>query len=356
MKNLTFKLYVLLLLILASGYSLAGDSCVVLQYHHFSEDTPTVTSVTPKQFDQHLDYLKKNGFSVLPLTQVVSKVRNRQPLPDKCVSLSVDDAYVSVYQTAYPRLKKLGWSMTVFVNTKAVDEGTKPYMNWQQMREMSQHGFSFENHSNTHDHLIRLKSNEKQEDWQQRVAEDILIAQNRITQEIGISPTLFSHPYGEYNQDLLDLIQEFNLTGFGQQSGPVWPDANFGALPRFPMASGYADLPGFITKVNTIALPVVQALPEEPLLALDNKRPELILQIKPGISAKSNINCYINGSSNVSLIWADDNTLIVTPNFNLPAGRSRTNCTMSSTKRGRFHWYSHNWISRKADGSWYQEY
>ncbi len=46
----------------------------------------------------------------------------------------------------------------------------------------------------------------------------------------------------------------------------------------------------------------------------------------------------------------------VKPNFDLRPGRSRTNCTLPSSQPGRFHWYSHNWFVRKADGSWYGEY
>ncbi len=357
MKLHTFyQLTSLTLLWLLTTTTYAGNSCVVLQYHHFSSSTPAITSVTPEQFDQHIDYLQKNDFKVLPLRDVITQLQNDIELPDKCVSLTVDDAYDSVYETAYPKLKQLGWPMTVFVNTRAVDENQKPYMSWQQMREMSQHGFSFENHGHSHGHLIRKLPGESDDDWEQRVAADILTAQNRISEELEIIPVFFAHPYGEYNPAILKLLKQFGLTGFGQQSGPVWPDADFGALPRFPMAAQYANLPGFKTKVNTLAMPVVNALPEDPLVASNTQRPEVIIQFAPGTFSKNNINCFINGSKNISMIWADNNTLLVSPNFDLPAGRSRTNCTMSSTQRGRFHWYSHNFIKRKADGSWYQEY
>jgi len=334
----------------------AANHCVIIQYHHISEKTPAVTSVTPAQFDAHLKYLSDNDFNVLPLQDVVTQLQNHIELPDKCISLSVDDAYESVYTTAYPRLKKYGWHLTTFVNTEAVDEQRKPYMTWSQMREMAKDGFSFENHSHSHEHLIRQDKNESHDDWQQRVAAEILTAQNRLTSELGISPTLFAHPYGEFNPEIVAMVKQFGLTGFGQQSGPVWPDANKGALPRFPMAANYANLPGFITKVNSFAMPVSQALPEDPLLAIDNHQPELLLQFVPGSFRKDNIQCFVNGSKNVSMSWIDTYTLSVKPNFDLPAGRSRTNCTMPSNQKGRFHWYSHNWIKRHTDGSWYQEY
>jgi biofilm PGA synthesis lipoprotein PgaB len=346
----------ILLSALASGTAIAGNSCVVLQYHHFSETTPAVTSVSPAQFEQHLEYLEKNHFSVLPLQKVISDIQQGKDLPGQCVSLTVDDAYISVYETAFPLLQKRHWPLTVFVNTQAVDEGRQPYMSWEQMREMSKHGVTFENHGHSHDHLVRMQENESLDDWEQRVSADILTAQNRITDELGIAPTFFAHPYGEYNPAIIKLLKKFKLTGFGQQSGPIWSDANFGALPRFPMAAQYARMETFATKTATLPMPVVSTLPDNPVLEPGNTRPELILQLETGKFAANNITCFINGSDNVSQVWADDNTLIVSPNFDLPAGRSRTNCTMPSNQKGRFHWYSHNWIKRNSDGSWYSEY
>ena len=346
------------LLLLVSGALQAAEHCVVLQYHHFSEDTPAVTSVTPERFDKHLDYLKNNGFTVLPLRDVVDALKHRRELPDRCVSLSVDDAYVSVYTNAFPRLRKLGWPLTVFVNTAAVDEGNAAYMSWEQMRELAKQGVEFENHGHGHIHMIRRPSNETDSGWRQRVRADISTAQQRITAELGNAPQLFAHPYGEFSPDVIAIVSEMGLTGFGQQSGPVWPGANFGALPRFPMAAGYARMEGFITKVNTLPLPVVSAEPVDPLVPLGQRRPGLTLELEPGRYTRAAIRCFVGGRDAVDIAWTGNgaNTLVVSPAFDLQPGRHRTNCTMPSGQKGRYHWYSHNWFVRKEDGSWYSEY
>ncbi len=356
LNNLPIDTAFLFLLMTVSQTLSAANSCVILQYHHVSESTPAITSVTPKQFADHLNYLKENDFAVLPLADVITQIKNDIELPDKCVSLTVDDAYDSIYTTAYPLIKKYDWPMTVFVNSQAVDKGRKPYMSWSQMRAMQADGFTFETHGHSHSHLIRLFPDESHDDWEQRVSSEILITQNRIIEELDYIPQFFAHSYGEYNPDINAILKGFNLVGFGQQSGPVWPDANFSALPRFPMASHYAALPGFITKVNSLPMPVTQSLPDDPLLPINMSQPELILQLAPGKWRQSSIQCFVNGSKNVAMQWLDEYTLTVKPNFDLPAGRSRTNCTMSSNQKGRFHWYSHNWIKRKNDGSWYLEY
>ena len=336
----------------------AARSCVVLQYHHVSNDTPAITSVTPEQFNEHLDYLKTNNFKVMPLRKVVAALQNKSELPEKCVSLTVDDAYASVYQNAWPRLKALNWPMTVFVNSDGVDRGITSYMSWQQMREMSQHGVAFENHGHTHAHLIRRQPGESTAAWRARISNDIQTAQQRITREIGTAPRLFAHPFGEYNPQTLQLIKAIGLTGFGQQSGPLWPGADFGALPRFPMNVHYAGMPGFRTKVNSLPLAVVAAEPEDPLVPLGQRRPKLTVTLEPGSYSRGALQCFVGGSTNVDLSWSTDNPdrFTVKPKFDLRPGRSRTNCTLPSGKKGRFHWYSHNWFVRKADGSWYAEY
>jgi peptidoglycan/xylan/chitin deacetylase (PgdA/CDA1 family) len=349
---------VLLLLLLACVPAQAANHCVILQYHHFSDEAPKITSVTPEQFDKHLDYLKAHDFKVLPLRDVVTALRRNDELPDRCISLTVDDAYVSVYTTAFPRLRKLGWPLTVFVNTEGVDRGVSSYMTWEQMREMSRHGVSFENHGHGHIHMIRKHEGETEDDWRHRIINDISTAQRRITTETGIAPMLFAHPYGEYNPEILAIIARMGLTGFGQQSGPAWPGADFGALPRFPMAASYADMNSFTIKVNTLPLPVVSAEPVDPLLPLRQTRPVLKLTLSPGSYPAAGLQCFIGGSNDVEITWTQGRTdqFTVTPNIELRPGRHRTNCTMPSIQKGRFHWYSHNWFVRKADGGWYAEY
>ena len=347
---------VVLLLLAAAAQS--ADHCVILQYHHFSDKTPAITSVTPAQFDEHLAYLKNNRFTVMPLREVVDALAGGRTLPDRCVSLTVDDAYISVYENAFPRLRKLGWPLTVFVNTEAIDNREAAYMTWDQMRELAARGVAFENHGHSHIHMIRRRDNENAGAWRQRIIADISTAQRRIRQELGTAPRLFAHPYGEYSPETLDIIRELGLTGFGQQSGPAWPGADFGALPRFPMAAAYARMDSFVTKVNALPMPVVAASPADPLVPLQQPRPRLKLTLAPRSYSKTAIQCFVGGSSDVDIRWPEGtpDTLIVAPNFDLQAGRHRTNCTMPSAEKGRFHWYSHNWFVRNADGSWYPEY
>ena len=93
-------------LVVAASVASAAQHCVVLQYHHVSENTPGITSVTPGQFQEHLDYLNQHSFHVLPLSEVVTKLQAEQELPENCVALTIDDAFSSAYLEAWPRARK----------------------------------------------------------------------------------------------------------------------------------------------------------------------------------------------------------------------------------------------------------
>ena len=348
----------LAMLLLAVSLSVsAAQHCVVLQYHHVSETTPGITSVTPGQFQDHLDYLQENRFRVMRLSKVVEHLKSRIPLPDNCVALTIDDAFVSAYEEAWPRVRKYDFPLTVFVSTRSVDQGVGGYMTWQQMREMAASGVvDFQNHSHSHAHLIRLREGESVEDWEQRIAAEILVAQNRIMQELATAPTLFAYPYGEYNLALRQLVLSMGLTGFGQQSGPAWSGGNFGSLPRFPMNTMYASMRSFPTKVRTVPLPISAAWPEEPVVEDHVWQPTLTLRFTESAQQPQHLTCYVNGSTDVDYRWVpgEAQTVEVKPRGVLQIGRNRYNCTLPAGD-GRYHWYSHNWFRRHSDGSWYRE-
>lgn len=336
--------------------ALAAQHCVVLQYHHVAEDTPGITSVTPAQFAAHLDYLQEKQYQVLALREVVDAIVARKPLPEGCVAITFDDAYRSIHDTAWPMLRARGMPFTVFVSSANVDRGHKAFMSWDQMRAMAADGVTFENHSHTHAHLLRRHEGERVDDWEQRVASDILTAQNRISRELGQVPTLFAYPYGEYNTALADMIRSMQLVGFGQQSGPVWPGADLATLPRFPMNITYANMRTFPTKVSSLPLPILSAEPAEPVVPVEQWSPTLTLTFSRQALHPERLTCYVNGSPAVTYRWenTEPKTVHVTPKGRLTVGRNRYNCTLPAGN-GRYHWYSHLWIRRRADGSWYTE-
>jgi peptidoglycan/xylan/chitin deacetylase (PgdA/CDA1 family) len=302
--------------------------------------------VTPRQFESHLEYLEKNAFTVWPVEKIVTYLRQEKELPERCVGITIDDAYTSVYERALPLLKKHGYPFTVFVTTGGVDKGFTSYMTWSRMREMRQWGATFAGHSHSHGFLVRRRGGETEGQWARRVKEDIGLSIRRLKEELGSQSVLFAYPYGEYNAALKEIVLGLSLVGFGQQSGALWEGSDFAALPRFPMSAGYAGMAQFAEKVNSLPLPVLSATPEDPLLPPGISRPRLRLKLAPGEYLRSSLACYAGGQGQISAAWADSESLTVevAAGEPLPPGRSRYTCTARHRSENRYYWYSHLWI------------
>lgn len=315
---------------------------VIFMYHRFGETRYPSTNVTIKQFEEQLDFFAENNFTVLPVEEIVSALKNKEPLPDRTIGITIDDAYRSVYEVAYPRLKARGYPFTVFVATGAVDEGISAYMSWEQMREMGKNGAAFANHTQNHDYLVRKKKGESQEAWKNRMKGDITGAQDRLKKELGQSPALFAYPYGEYNLELMDLVKKLGYTAFGQHSGGVDLFSDRRALPRFPVAEAYADMESFRTKAFSLAMPVMERHPVDPVTV--ETRPQLTVSLAPGRANLDQLACYI-GDRRMEIKWIEPGKrFAIQTKKDLPPARSRYNCTAPDREGDRYYWFSHPWL------------
>lgn len=325
---------------------------VILQYHHVSNDSPAITSIPPQRFAEQMNWLGSHGFEVWPLGKLVDYVRQGKPTPDHVVAITFDDAYESIFTTAYPILKQRGWPFTIFVATKYV--GTSPdfYLSWAQLKEMQASGATIGNHTYDHTHLIRYHPGESTSAWRKRITGEIQRAAQMIHNHLGVSPDLFAYPYGEYDADVIAIIKQLNYTGFGQQSGAIGPNSLFAVLPRFPMGGQYSKMDSFESKVETLPLPV-KPVATEPIVG-NQLRPVLTLNFTSRNLRLDQLVCY--GPDGITALKPTSPTSFEAQSKGpVPVGRSRYNCTMPVENSSRFYWFSQMWIRKEADGSWYPE-
>ncbi len=326
------------LTLLWSNSSLAElNHCVLLLYHQFSDTGPKSTSISPSLFEEHLKYLQTNDFQVLPLKSVIEMLKMQTSLPDKCVSLTADDGYLSIYKSAYPLLAKYKTPMSVFVSTEAIDKQYPSIMSWEQLREMSEF-IDVYNHSLTHQHL-----NDKTTEV---LLNEITSAQLRLKSELFQQIKFFAYPYGEFDEKAYRLIEELGYTGFGQHSGAIGTKSDFINLPRFPMASSYAEMDSFIMKINTLPMPVNNEEPK--FMAISgNSKPTLRINFSRSLTnnERHQFACYVSGQEMPNLTWLNSESVIVQAKKPLPQGRNRYNCTMPSNEKGQYYWYSKVWLS-----------
>lgn len=337
----------LLLALCLPPAAVADDHAVILIYHHVANDTPSSTSTSPEQFAEHLEYLEDNDYRVLALDEVARRLDEGQALPENTVAVTFDDAYRSVYTTARPMLEIRGWPYAVFVSTEFIDGGYDNYMGWTELREIAEQGAIVANHGVKHGSALARGRNESRDAWLARFRLDAVKAQERISAETGTVPTLYAWPYGEYNDDVEQVIADLGWYAFGQQSGAAGYDSSMTAIPRFPIATNYDDMDAFTLRIRSEPLPVEITNAPGRLLDSGNPPPELAFRLDDEFYDVSGVNCFDSAGNRLQKSQPTATAISVRSPSALGRGRSKYTCTAPHrNKQGVFGWYSHLWILR----------
>jgi len=347
------KIFIAFLLFTLSLFA-RGDA-VILVYHHVSTTTPLSTSVTPSTFKKHLDYLKNNGFTVLPLRTILNTLKQKKDLAPKSIAITFDDAYNSILHNALPLLKEKGYAFTVFVNTQSINASYKNILTWDELKVLQNHKGTIANHTSTHPHMVRYLKDESTKEWESRITLEITKAQKILKEKLGVSNKMFAYPYGEYNEDIKHILQNLGYAGFAQQSGAIGQTLNTLEIPRFPMATNYSNMKRFATSVNSKQLPV-KNVNIGPKILLQNETSKYFFsyELIKGNYMKEQLACYSSSGEKLLLSLNDMKVKIKLPLWS--AGRKKINCTApSKTQKGVFYWYSQLWLVKHNDGTWYKE-
>jgi peptidoglycan/xylan/chitin deacetylase (PgdA/CDA1 family) len=306
----------------------AKASAIIIVYHRFEEPAFASTNIRMEQFKAHIVELQKQRYNVLPIPEIIKKLNSGEKLPERTVGLSIDDAYRSVYEKAWPLLREAKMPFTLFIATDVVDRQVTGYMNWKEIRELKSAGVTIGNQTKSHKHLPFLSI----EDAKLEVDK----ANARILSELGSRPDLFAYPYGEYSLSVREIIvsREFKAA-FTQSSGAF--NANFDrfSLPRFALNERYGGIDRFRLITNALPLPVSDVLPRDPLIV--ENPPAFGFTVSDTVGSLGRLACFSSIEGEVRLerlgrrIEARFNSM-------LPVGRSRVNCTMPGPGK-RWRWF-----------------
>lgn len=330
---------ILIVLSTMAVHARASDSAVIFMYHRFGEDEYPSTSIKLEQFEAHLAELKSGDYNVMALPDIIKALENGTTLPDKTIALTIDDAYLSVYENAWPRLKELGLPFTLFIATDPVDQGIQGYMSWMQIRELSKNGVTIGSQTASHLHMAAADYLTNQRELEKSNA--------RFKEKLGTRPTLIAYPYGEVSQSVEKLAQASGfVAGFGQHSGVAAKTPDMYFLPRFAMNENYGDIKRFKLAAGALALNTFDLSPRDPLIDNgDDNPPAFGFTIKSDaaiIKSLDKLRCYASHEGNLvttSLGGENSQTRIeIRMKKKLPKGRTRLNCTLP-TSEGRWYWF-----------------
>lgn len=305
-----------------------------LMYHKFEENKHPSTNVKIKEFQNQIKMIKKMNLKFISMEEFDDYVHGMRELHHKRVLLTVDDAWASFYQHAWPILKRDKIPFVLFINTREINQKNKNYMTWAQIREIHESGLGvIGHHSYSHDYIVGWDAD--------RMRNDLERASQDFMRELGHIPEYFSYPFGEYNLELKNIIKDMGFRlAFGQHSGVVDSRKDRHELPRFPINENWGKAERFEMILNTLPMPYKEFLPADKKISKFNNPPQLEIEFVPGLKNLKNIVCTTNDGDSwptVPLRFVSENRVVLEPINPYRVRTARINCTFADTDK-KFRW------------------
>ena len=308
----------------------------ILMYHRFGEDKYPTTNTTIEQFIFHTNELVKDKYNVIRLDKVVKGIQGKIDLKDRSVSITIDDAYLSVYTKAWPILKRLNLPFTLFISTDVIDNNFSNYMNWDQIRELVDDGILVGSQTKSHPHLHRLSSKE--------ILNEIESSNKSFIKELGFKPTLFAYPYGEYDNKTIEIVKGSGFeAAFGQHSGVAHISSGIFELPRFAMNENYGNLERLKLAINALPIIVKDISPENNFVKFNP--PDFGFTLSSKIKPMKAVRCFASNGIATNTKRIGKFRIEVRLKEKFPNARGRINCTMAA-KKGRWRWFGKQFVTQ----------
>lgn len=186
----------------ATGYQLVP----VLVYHNIGKDPRGRLVLGVDAFTEQMKYLKANGFRVVSVTEFVEWVHLRRQLPKKAVVLTFDDGYRSFRDHAYPVLKELKFTATLFVYTDYVGAGRNA-LTWDELKALAAEGFDVQAHSKSHGDL-RRGNHESEAQYARRMHAELIEPPRVLARSVGRPVSFLAYPYGRVDDAVLAKVKD----------------------------------------------------------------------------------------------------------------------------------------------------
>lgn len=202
--RLSFKA-IFLVFVFFSINALAADKIYIpiLTYHNFDPSIPGSMTINTAKFESQLKWLKDNGYTVVPLQEVVSYLQGNHPaLPPKSVVITADDGKETVYKYMLPLVRKYNIPVTLFIYPSAISRASYA-LTWDQLKELKNTGlFDIQCHTYWHPDFKQEKKHLSSSEYQKLVHVQLVNSKKILEEKLGTKITLLAWPYGIYDKYL----------------------------------------------------------------------------------------------------------------------------------------------------------
>lgn len=206
----------------------------VLMYHKVSPDPADGglgLRVPVSTFQAQMEFLKARGYQSISLSRLFDFFEKGRALPKKPVVITFDDGYRDNYRYAFPVLRKLGFTATIFLVVDDIDgynvfdlangEPPVPMLSWTEVAEMDKAGFEFGAHTLTHPHLTKIPV--------AQALHEIAGSKLELERRLGHGVEFFAYPFGDMDADVEKLVKDAGfrgaastIQGFANQRPDFW--------------------------------------------------------------------------------------------------------------------------------------
>lgn len=203
----------------------------ILMYHSLAESEGNSLKVPPREFKEHMLWLKENNYYFLtPEEAYIVLTENKKPA-ENIVWVTFDDGYLNNYTEGFPILKELEIHGTINYITSKL--GSSSYFNLEQMKEMSESGWvNIESHTVTHLDLNTLEDS--------HINSELKNSKDWLDTELNQNTTLLCYPAGRYDERVIDAseVSGYKMAvttepGYAQKSNGLY------TLKRVRVSPGY---------------------------------------------------------------------------------------------------------------------
>nr|WP_263314122.1 intercellular adhesin biosynthesis polysaccharide N-deacetylase [Mammaliicoccus sp. Marseille-Q6498] len=200
------------------------NGCLALNYHRVRDNTfvdkilktfssskeMTIYSVTNSQLENHIKWLKAHHANFVTLDELL-KYKEKGKYPKNCVWVNFDDMDESIYENAFPILKKHNVPATGFVITNKV--GTNDFHNLnisskQQLKEMKDSGlWDFASHTDNMHNVKKNTSTLIHSAKHGDISSDMNKSTDYIDKELNGNTEAFAYPYGQADENVAKQLK-----------------------------------------------------------------------------------------------------------------------------------------------------
>ena len=195
------------------GLSLQGYQTVpVLSYHNLSPAESNKMTVSQRMFEQQMRLLKEKGYRVISLDQFFDFLEFKAPLPPKSVVITFDDGWRSMYEIAFPILKKYGYPATLFIYTDMIIDSPKT-LSWGLLQQMADNGIDVQCHTKSHRNLTLREKKESFKGYFENLGKELSACKEMIATKLNREVKYLAYPFGDTNPLVIELAKKLKYRG-----------------------------------------------------------------------------------------------------------------------------------------------